>query len=257
MHAQYLGHDKFVFHLIVKPRYFHKPIYRSLRKTLLALRDQMKFYRTDKLGIPHLSCGLDKLDWIEVQKIIHEMFRDSTLELTVFTLKTPLERTTSGDQTTPVDLEKAQTTDTGINQVLTWVHKQSRPPRSHLQGLPRNVWKMWNLSDELTIPHGIFCRKHENLKTEQKIFQQVVPPALVQNILQSLHSHHTSTHLGVTKTLEKIRSRFSRPGYKATLKYLLPVALFVRNATAPRRNIFIVYGHGHPVFHSQRSVMTS
>ena len=165
LHAQYLGHDKFVFHLIVKPRYFHKPTYRSLRKALSALRDQMNFYRSDKLGIPHLSCGLDKLDWTEVQKIIHETFKDSKLELTVFTLETPRERTTSDNQHTAVDLQKAQTTDTGINQVLTWVRKQSLPPRSYLQGLPRNVWKMWNLFDELTIRQGILCRKHENLKT--------------------------------------------------------------------------------------------
>ena len=54
LHAQYLGLDKYVFHLIVKPRYFHKPTYRSLRKALLALRDQMNFYRIDKLGNPHL-----------------------------------------------------------------------------------------------------------------------------------------------------------------------------------------------------------
>ena len=131
LHAQYLGHDKFVFHLIVKPRYFHKPTYRSLRKALSALRDQMNFYRIDKLGIPHLSCGLDKLNWTEVQKIIHETFRDSNLELNVFTLETPRERTTPGDQNTAVDLQKAQTTDTGINQVLTCVRKQSRSPRSH------------------------------------------------------------------------------------------------------------------------------
>ena len=104
----------------------------------------MNFYRIDKLGIPHLSCGLDKLDWTEVQKLIHETFRDSKLEITVFTLKTPLERTTSGDQTRTVDLQKTQTTDTGINQIKTWVRKQSRLPRSHLQGLPRNVWKTWN-----------------------------------------------------------------------------------------------------------------
>ena len=161
----------------------------------MALRDQMIFYRIDKLGIPHLSCGLDKLDWTEVQKIIHKLFRDSKLELTVFTLKTPLERTTSGDHNIAVDLQKAQTTDTGINQVLTWVHKQSRPPRSHLQGLPRDVWNMWKLFDELTIRHGILCRKHGNLKTNQTIFQQVVPPALVQDILHSLHSDHTSAHL--------------------------------------------------------------
>ena len=192
----------------MKSRYFHKPTCRSLRKTLLALRDHMIFFRIHKLGIPHLSCGLDKLDWTEVQKPIHETFRDSKLELTAFTLKTPLERTTSGDLNTEIDLQKAQTTDTGIKEVLTWVRKQSRPPRSHLQGLPCGVWKMWNLFDELTIHHGILCRKHENLKTDQMIFQQVVPPALVQNILHSLHSDHTSAHLGVTKTLEKVRSHF-------------------------------------------------
>ena len=57
LHGQYLGRVKFVFHLIVKPRYFHKPTYRSLRKALLALHDQLSFYRIEKLGIPHLSCG--------------------------------------------------------------------------------------------------------------------------------------------------------------------------------------------------------
>ena len=220
-----MGHDKFVFHLIVKPRYFHKPTNRSLRKALLALRDQMNFYRIDKLGIPHLSCGLDKLDWTEVQKMIHETFKESKLELTVFTLKTPLKRTTSGDQNTAVDLQKAQSTDTGIHQVLTLVRKQSRPPRSHLQGLPRDVWKMWNLFDELTIRHGILCRKHENLKTDQMIFQQVVPPPLVQNILHSLHSDHTSAHLGVTKTLEKVRSHFYWPGYKLDVEVFVASCL--------------------------------
>ena len=141
LQAQYLGHDKFVFHLIVEPRFFHKPTYRSLRKAFLALSDQMNFYRIDKLGIPHLLCGLDKLDWTEGQKLIHETFRDSKLELNVFTLKTPLERRTSGDHNTTVDLQKAQTTDTGINHVLTWVRRQYRPPPFLLHGLLRDVWR--------------------------------------------------------------------------------------------------------------------
>ena len=142
-------------------------------------------------------------------KKIQETFRDSNLELTVFTLKTPLERTTSADQTTTVNLQKAQTSDTGINQVLTWVRKRSRPPRSHLHGLPRNVWKMWNLFDELTIRPGNLCRKNENWSNGLSTSR---PPALVQNILHSLHFDHTSAHLGVTKTLEKERSRFYWPG---------------------------------------------
>ena len=171
----------------------------------------------------------------EVQKIIHETVRDSKLELTVFTLKTLLARTTSGDQTTPIDLQNAQTTDTGINQVLTWVRKQSRPSRSHLQGLPRDVWKMWNLFDELTIRHGILCRKHENLKTGQMTFKQVVPPAQVQTILHSLHSDHTSAHLGLTKTLEKVRSRFCWPGYKRDVEVFVASCLVCQTRNSPTK----------------------
>ena len=46
------------------------------------------------------------------------------------------------------------------------------------------------------------------------VFQQVVPPALDRKILDFLHSDLTIAHLGVTKTLEKVRSRFYWPGYK-------------------------------------------
>ena len=34
----------------------------------MALRDSMSFYQINKLAIPHLPCGLDQLDWTEVQK---------------------------------------------------------------------------------------------------------------------------------------------------------------------------------------------
>ena len=47
LNAQYLGNDKFIFQLIVKQRYFHKPTYRSLRKTLLTLRDKMNQISTE------------------------------------------------------------------------------------------------------------------------------------------------------------------------------------------------------------------
>ena len=49
LHAQYLGKNKFIYHLIVKPRHFHKPTYKSLRKALTALRDHLVFYRIEKL----------------------------------------------------------------------------------------------------------------------------------------------------------------------------------------------------------------
>ena len=224
-------------------------------KSLLALRDQKSFYGIDKLGIPRLSCGLDKLDCIEVQKINQETFRDSNHDNSVFTPKTMREGTASSDHNSATDLQKAQKNYTWINRVLTWIRNQSLPPRSHQHGLPRNVWKLWKLFDELTIRHGIHCRKHETLKASRKVFQRIVPPALVQDKLYSVHPDHTSAHL-VTKTIEKVPFRFYWPGHELDVDVFV-ASCFVKNATVPRRNITIVYEHGNPVFHSQRSVLTS
>ena len=105
----------------------------------MALRHRMSFHRINKLGILLLSCDFDKIDWIEVQKLIHEPFRDCKLKLAVFYIETPLEGPTSGAKNTASDLPKAQTTDTGINQVLTWERQESRHLPYHLQGLPREV----------------------------------------------------------------------------------------------------------------------
>ena len=58
----------------------------------------------------------------------------------------------------------------------------------------------------------------ENHKTSTNIFQNVTPPSLVPEILHALHSDRTSAHLGLTKTLEKVRSRFYWPGHKRDVK---------------------------------------
>ena len=44
LNTQYLGNDQLVFLLIVEQRYLHKATYRSRRKKLMALRDQLSFY---------------------------------------------------------------------------------------------------------------------------------------------------------------------------------------------------------------------
>ena len=94
---------------------------------------------------------------------------------------------------------------------------------------------MCNLFDELTIRHGFLCRQYENLKTGQMIFQQVVPPALVQNILLSLHSDHKSSNLGVTKTLEKVRSRFYWPGHKRDVEVFVASCFVCQKRNSPTK----------------------
>ena len=233
MYPQFVEKGKYIYHLIVKPRYFHKPTYQTLRNALKAMREHLKFHGVDKLGIPHLSCGLDKLDWNEVKIIIQDVFGDSNLTITVFTLPSSAVNTTSCEMSDKTDLQTAQTEDEGINEVTKWVRNQSRPPRSHLQGYDRNVWQFWNLFDELTIQNDILCREVQHTKTGVKIFQQIVPQPLVQTILHSLHSHDTSAHLGVTKTLEKVRSRFYWPGHKRDVEVFVASCLACQKRNSP------------------------
>ena len=65
------------------------------------------------------------------------------------------------------------------------------------------------------------------------IFQEVVPPALVQTILHSLHSDQTSAHLGFTKTLEKVSSRFYWPGHKRDVEVFVASCSVCQKRNSP------------------------
>ena len=80
--------------------------------------------------------------------------------------------------------------------------------RSLIQCLFRNVWSNGDLFGELKTRHGIICGKHENLGASQLVFKQVFPSALVQVILYSLHSDHSSANLRKTETLQNVHIRF-------------------------------------------------
>lgn len=73
-----------VFNLVVKNEIADKASYDSLKTTLYDMKKQMKYLKINKLAIPQLGCGKEGLKWIEVEKIIKEVFDDySNLEILV------------------------------------------------------------------------------------------------------------------------------------------------------------------------------
>ena len=171
-------------------------------------------FRVKKLGLPHLACGLENLEWTEVKQKVHEILAALNLKLTDFSLKnSPVSNKLDADPH-PKDLQEAQTQAVDLKQVKTLVLKQSHTSRSQLRSFNGDAWKLWNLFGELTTHNNILFRRFEDPKTSTKNFQQVVPTPLVPEILHSLHSDRTSASFGVTKTLEKLRSRFYWPGQK-------------------------------------------
>ena len=53
---------------------------------------------------------------------------------------------------------------------------------------------------------------------DKAILQIVIPTELRKDILQSLHNHKSGGHLGISKTLGKLRQRFYWPGHKKDIE---------------------------------------
>lgn len=78
---------RFVLNLFSKEFYWGKPTYQTLTPTLIALRDWMVENDKTKLAIPTIGCGLDRLLWFEVSRILKEVFESTEIEILVCYLK--------------------------------------------------------------------------------------------------------------------------------------------------------------------------
>lgn len=86
---QYLKHPMCiktskVFNLITKERYFYKPTYGSLYKSLEIMKQIIIDKGIYKIAMPKIGCGLDKLQWVHIQKMIKEIFHEIDIEIRVY-----------------------------------------------------------------------------------------------------------------------------------------------------------------------------
>ena len=79
-------HGRYLFYLATKRRFFDKPTYLSLARSLQSLRFNMESLGLFQLGIPKISTGLDNLEWFRVKEIIRDVFSGSHIEIYVFYL---------------------------------------------------------------------------------------------------------------------------------------------------------------------------
>ena len=73
-----------VFNLVTKERYWMNPVYATMRQCLTDLKRQCKAHSVNKLAMPKIGCGLDRMDWKYVKQIIQDVFRDTNIEIIVF-----------------------------------------------------------------------------------------------------------------------------------------------------------------------------
>ena len=72
-----------IFNLVTKRNHWHKPTLETLKNSLVSMRNLVLFYNIEKVAMPKIGCGLDKLNWNDVREIIKDVFNDTDVEILV------------------------------------------------------------------------------------------------------------------------------------------------------------------------------
>ena len=72
-----------VLNLITKERYFHKPTIITMRLALEKMKQICLENNINKIAMPVIGCGLDRLSWNNVSEQIQNIFADTDVEILV------------------------------------------------------------------------------------------------------------------------------------------------------------------------------
>jgi len=78
--------DRYIYYLVTKDRYFHKPKLDDLCSSLKCALTHCQNHGVTRLAMPRIGCGLDKLNWADVSQALKEIFVKNGISVTVFTV---------------------------------------------------------------------------------------------------------------------------------------------------------------------------
>lgn len=81
--------QRYIYYLITKNRAFQKPTYESLQNSLEAMKKHCISNGVTCISMPRIGCGLDKLNWNAVAARIQDVFKDTNIVITVYSLENP------------------------------------------------------------------------------------------------------------------------------------------------------------------------
>ena len=117
------------------------------------------------------------------------------------------------------DIIREQGQDSKISTVLRWKNASVDRPKwedvSHLDTDCKTYWSQWN---RLVVRNGILYRRWVCEKTDSDLFELVVPETWRNDIVKMFHADPGAGHLGVKRTVERIRSRAYWPRVTETVK---------------------------------------
>ena len=127
--------------------------------------------------------------------------------------------------TSTCNLQEEQKKDTALQIIRQFKsNRMPKPPLFAWKSDP-HLWAYWNCCDELHLIDGLLVRYVSVLKGPPKRVI-VVPKHIINQVLESVHSGPSGGHMGITRTLGRVKERFYWPQKKAS------VASFISSCTA-------------------------
>ena len=115
---------------------------------------------------------------------------------------------TAGNRS-PQELRQAQLSDQDLKPVLEWMERSShRPPWEEIAPHNDNTKVYCAQWQSLRVFNGVLYRLWETPSGDATVKQLILPKSLRTEVLQQLHDTQTAGHLGVAKTLSRVRERF-------------------------------------------------
>ncbi|KRZ81504.1 Retrovirus-related Pol polyprotein from transposon, partial [Trichinella sp. T8] len=106
-------------------------------------------------------------------------------------------------------IKQWQESDKELQQIREW-STQRTWPRAAPEG-SRLLRSLWAQRDRIVVREGTICRKWETPDTGETRLLQVIPRQRIPEILAAVHNGQSGAHLGVAKTLAKVRQRYYWP----------------------------------------------
>lgn len=72
-----------IFNLVTKRNYWLNPTYKTLTQSLEHMKTLAINNGVKKIAMPVIGCGLDRLQWAKVSRIIQDVFEDTNVEILV------------------------------------------------------------------------------------------------------------------------------------------------------------------------------
>ncbi|WAR08676.1 OARD1-like protein [Mya arenaria] len=78
--------SRFVYYLITKTKYNDKPTYKTLESSLEAMKKHCLANDVTAVSMPRIGCGLDLLKWPQVEDLLIQVFMDTDIKVTVYSI---------------------------------------------------------------------------------------------------------------------------------------------------------------------------